>query len=111
MGCNAAVDALVTREAKPLAYVGQVQFGEPTNEVGQIVVPLTYVGGDWSQNSAIVPIDVDATVSDSEIEITVVTSVATDDHPKKGYKLILPEDSKGEYAVYYRDPDGTTSNW
>jgi hypothetical protein len=47
-------------------------------------------------------IDVDATVSDSEIEITVVTSVAT----KKGYKLILPEDSRGEYAVYYQDPDG-----
>jgi hypothetical protein len=47
-------------------------------------------------------IDVDATVSDSEIEITVVTSVAT----KKGYKLILPGDSRGEYAVYYQDPDG-----
>ena len=105
MGCNATVRS-VTREAKPLAYVGQVQFGEPTNESGQVVVPLTYVGGDWRQNSAIVPIDVDATVGDSEIEITVVTSVATDDDGKKGYKLVLPEDSKGEYAVYYRDPDG-----
>ena len=105
MGCHATVRS-VTRESKPLAYVGQVHFGEPTKEAGQVVVPLTYVGGDWRQNSAIVPIDVDATVSDSEIEITVVTSVATDDDAKKGYKLILPEDSKGEYAVYYRDPDG-----
>ena len=51
-------------------------------------------------------IDVDATVSDSEIEITVVTSVATDVATKKGYKLILPGDSRGEYAVYYQDPDG-----
>ena len=105
MGCKAAVRT-VNREAKPLAYVGQVQFGKPTNEAGQVVVPMTYVGGDWRQNSAIVPIDVDATVSDSEIEITVVTSVATDDDAKKGHKLILPADSKGEYAVYYRDPDG-----
>ena len=105
MGCDATVRS-VTREAKPLAYVGQVQFGEPTNEASQVVVPLTYVGGDWRQNSAIVPIDVHATVSNSEIEITVVTSFATDDDAKKGYKLIMPEYSKGEYAVYYRDPDG-----
>ena len=105
-GCSATVRT-VTREAKPLAYVGQVQFGEPTHEAGRVVVPLTYVGGDWSQNSAIAPIGVDTTVlSNSEIEITVVTSVATGNDADQGYQLILPEDSKGEYAVYYRDPDG-----
>ena len=62
--------------------------------------------GHRRQNSAIVPIDVDMSVSDSEIEISVVTSVATDDEDKKGYKLILPEDTNGEYTVCYRDPDG-----
>jgi hypothetical protein len=105
MGCDATVRT-VTREAKPLAYVGQVQLGEPTKETGQIVVPLEYVGGDWMQNSAIVPIGVESTVKDAEIEITVVTSVATDDDVNRGYKLVLPEGSKGKYAIFYRDPDG-----
>jgi hypothetical protein len=105
MGCNATVRTL-NREAKPLAYVGQVQLGEPANEAGRVVVPLTYVGGDWRQNSAIVPIDVDATVSDSEIELTVITSLANNDDADGGYRLILPEASKGEYTVFYRDPDG-----
>ncbi len=105
MGCNTTARTL-NREAKPLAYVGQVQLGEPKNEAGRVVVPLTYTGGDWRQNSAIVPIDVDATVSDSEIDITVITSLANNDDANGGYRLILPEDSIGEYTVYYRDPDG-----
>ncbi|MDB4810240.1 hypothetical protein OAH34_03490 [bacterium] len=106
MGCDATMRS-VTREARPLAYVGQVEFGEPTNEAGQVVVPLKYVGGAWIMSPAIVPINVDATVINSEIEITIETSVATDDQLKMGHKLILPKGSNGEYVVYYRDPDGT----
>jgi hypothetical protein len=49
---------------------------------------------------------VESTVKGAEIELTVITSVATDEDANKGYQLILPEDSRGEYAVYYRDPDG-----
>ncbi|MDG2223744.1 MAG: hypothetical protein P8L85_20365 [Rubripirellula sp.] len=44
LGCNSAVRS-ITREAKPLTYVGQIQFGEPTNEAGQVVIPLNYEGG------------------------------------------------------------------
>jgi hypothetical protein len=105
MGCDATVRT-VTREAKPLAYVGQVQFGEPTKEGGQVVVPVKYVGGEWMQNSAIVPIDVESTVKDAEIEMTVITSVATENDANQGYRLILPKESSGKYTVYYRDPDG-----
>ena len=55
-----------------------------TNEDGRVVVPLKYVGGDWGQNSAIVPVDVQSAVQDTEIEITVVTSVADWDERDEG---------------------------
>ena len=105
MGCDATVRR-ATREAKPLAYVGQVQLGEPTKEGDHVVVPMKYVGGEWMQNSAIVPIDVESTVKDAEIEMTVITSVATENDTDQGYHLIPPKESSGGYAVYYRDPDG-----
>ena len=105
-GCDATLRT-ATREAKPLAYVGQVQLGEPTNEDGHVLVPLKYLGGEWGQNSAIVPTDVKSTVKGMEIEMTVITSVATGTDANQGYRLALPEDSKGDYTVYYRDPDGT----
>ena len=76
VGCDATV-RLATREAKPLAYIGQVQLGKPTNEDRHVVVPLKYIGGEWGKNSAIVPVDVRARVKDKEIDITVLTSVAT----------------------------------
>lgn len=105
-GCDAAVRT-ATREAKPLGYIGQVQLGTPTKEDGRVVVPLKYVGGAWGQNSAIVPMDVQSAVKDTEIEITVVTSVATEGNATKGDRLVLPENCTGSYTVYYRDPDGT----
>ena len=104
-GCDTAV-RIATREHKPMAYVGTVELGEPVTDAGQTVVPLKYTGGQLPQDSAIVPIEVDATVTDGEIEITVVTSVSTDIDARKGYELILPEMSKGMYVIYYRDPDG-----
>ncbi len=105
-GCDAAVRT-ATREAKPLGYIGQVQLGTPTKEDDRVVVPLKYVGGAWGQNSAIVPMNVKSAVQGTEIEITVVTSVATDGNATKGDRLVLPENCKGSYTVYYRDPDGT----
>lgn len=105
MGCNSAVRS-ITRQPQPLAYVGQVQLGEPTKEAGQVVVPLNYVDGRWLQNSAIVPIDVETTINNSEIEMTVVTSVTTERGTERGRQLILPEETAGEFEVYYRDPDG-----
>ncbi len=98
---------MATREAKPLAYVGQVQLGQPANEDGRFVVPLTYLGGEWRQNSAMVPIDVECTVIGIEIDITVITAVADDTDVDDGHRLALPADSKGKYTVFYRDPDGT----
>jgi hypothetical protein len=107
VGCDATVRT-ATREAKPLAYVGQVQLGKPTtNEGGRVVVPLKYIGGEWLKNSAVVPVDVKAAVKDTEIDITVVTSVATNSNGKDGYDLALPKHSTGKYHVFYRDPDGT----
>ena len=106
VGCNAAART-VTRQARPLAYVGQVQLGMPKNKSGRIVVPLKYVGGNWTQNSALVPVDVDSTVKNKEIEITIFTAVATGNAGDTGRELVLPEGSEGQYAVYYRDPDGS----
>ena len=70
-------------------------------------MPLKYVGVNWPQNSALVPVDVDSTVKNKEIEITIFTAVATGNAGDKGRELVLPEGSEGQYAVYYRDPDGS----
>jgi hypothetical protein len=105
-GCGATVRKL-TREAKPLTYIGQVQFGEPKRERGHVVVPLKYRGGAWLRNSAIVPVDVKERVKGREIEMTVLTSVHTDIPASVGRRLNLPKESEGRYRVFYRDPDGT----
>ena len=106
VGCDATVRT-ATRESRPLAYIGQVQLGKPTNEDRHVVVPLKYVGGEWGKNSAIVPVDVKSRVKDMEIDITVVTSVATNSDNRDGDRLLLPMDTKGKYELFYRDPDGT----
>lgn len=107
VGCDAMLRT-ATREAKPLTYVGQVQLGKPTtNEGGRVVVPLKYNGGEWGGNSAIVPVDVKAAVKDADINITVVTSVATNSNDKDGYEFVLPKHTTGKYDVFYCDPDGT----
>jgi hypothetical protein len=104
-GCGTAI-RVATKEAKPFSYVGNVTFGEA--EVGSlhVVVPVKYSGGDWSKNSGIVPYRIDSTLKDKEIEITVHTSVPTGNH-ENGYRVILPATVRGEYTVYYRDPDGS----
>jgi hypothetical protein len=96
----------VTREPRAFSYVGQVEFGEPVKGNGQVIIPLSYTGGEWARNSAIVPVQVDTTLKDTEIEMTVTTSVATN-AATHGHQLVLPEHVAGEYTVYYRDPDGT----
>lgn len=71
------------------------------------MVPLEYVGGEWHNNSAIVPVDVIASVENREIDVTVVTSAATNSNDTDGDRLLLPMDVRGTYEVFYRDPDGT----
>jgi len=106
VGCGTMVE-FATREAQPLSYVGQVQFGQVALEEGRMTVPLTYVGGHWLKNSAIVPVDVQCRVADNEIEMTVLTAVHGGTRSGSGRRLEFPTTTKGKFKVYYRDPDGT----
>lgn len=97
-----------TKEARPLSYVGKVTFGAPLSEEGCIVIPLTYSGGRWHQNSAVVPCSVESSVGETTIDMTVITALVTE-HPDdgNGYRLVLPPETRGWFKVYYRDPDAT----
>lgn len=102
-GCS-WVAPIATSEATTLEYVGAVKFGQPIREASCVVIPLSYEGGQWARNSAIVPFKVTSEVKGSEVEMTVITAVGDAEH---GYRLVLPAGSKGQYTVFYRDPDGT----
>ena len=110
-GCQWAVQT-ATREPVSLAYVGDVEFGQPISEESRVVVPLRYEGGEWAKNSAIGPVGLTCEVNDREVQMTVITALgpgaAEDVRP--GQQLVLPAGSKGEYTVVYRDPDGTRHN-
>jgi hypothetical protein len=104
-GCHSAIrDG--SQEAKPLAYVGQLQFGIPVKRGGQLVVPIAYRDGQWAANSAVVPVSVVSKLEGNEIEITVITSVGSR-RVDEGYQFAIPDTAKGRYMVYYRDPRGT----
>ena len=104
-GC-APLARLATEEPKPLSYVGRIEFGEPAEEDGRVVVPLAYSGGEWHRNSAIVPSSVDGAVIGGTIELTLLASVPAGSC-EAGYRLDLPGGTQGTYEIYYRDPDGT----
>ena len=103
-GCSAA-----SQKRQPLDYVGQVQFGQPAVRGGEVLIPVTYVGGKWNENSSVVPYKIDSRVVDSRIEITVITAIATGkaDPDRNGYEIRLPAGTQGKYTVVYVDPNGT----
>ncbi len=104
-GCTAIAQRCAATP-QPLAYVGEVTLGPPTVADRQVRVPLSFRGGQWGANSAIVPYRAPAAVSGREISFTVITSVPGDG-AAAAPALVLPGLAPGEYAVVYRDPDGT----
>ena len=102
-GCT-AIAQRATAQPQPLSYVGEVSLGEPTVEGHRVTIPLSFSGGEWSHNSAIVPYRIRSNVSGREIDVTVTTAVVGDSAPPQQIALtgLLP----GDYAVFYRDPDG-----
>ena len=104
-GCS-AITQRATAERQPLSFVGDISFGVPTVEGGRVTIPISFTGGEWLRNSAIVPYRVRSDVSDSEIDVTVTTAVAGNGNAAPP-QIVLSGVSPGDYTVFYRDPDGT----
>ena len=98
--------ASVTHAAKPLSYVGNISFGVPALKRNNLVIPMQYTGGEWLMNSALSAYKVDARVTGSSIEFTVVVAALGSGYSEAGYELRLPVSLKGKYQLVYRDPDG-----
>ena len=107
-GCATAVQ-YATREHQPLRYVGDVHFGKPVIAKRAVVIPVSFTGGDWYKNSAIVPYKIDGKVKGAEIELHVVTSVATKDGGA-AQQMALSGRPTGTYTIFYLDPDGARHN-
>lgn len=103
-GCDAMVRS-ATRNPMPLSHFREVRFGEPTTEDGHVVVPVdcpTRIVHSGNVTHAI-----DAAVDGGTIVVTVWTCLVTDGRPEDSERLVLPPDTRGTFAVVYRDPDGT----
>ncbi len=103
-GC-ASIAQRASVERRPLTFVGQVSFGSPQVRASRVVVPLTFTGGEWGEHSAIAAYRVESRVSGRTIEMTVLTSLVGDEPAPQ--ELRLGSVAAGQYAVVYRDPDGT----
>jgi hypothetical protein len=103
-GCSGIVRS-ATAKHQPLSYIGEVSFGTPAVEGRTVTIPVSFSGGEWAQNSAIVLYRIRSRLSGQEIEMTVTTSVASGNVSRP--QLVLPKVYPGEYSVFYRDPNGT----
>lgn len=103
VGCDAVVQS-ATRQPQPLSYVGRVVLGSPQLDTDRFLVPITFDGGEWGRNSALVPCGVETEVVDRSIFITVATAVAAGD--ARLSHITVPCLAAGSYSVIYRDPDG-----
>ena len=98
----------VTEEARPLFYVGSVQFGDPLLVGEHLHISVTMGEGPWRFNSGHVPSRITTQVENQQIDMTIhfsLTSGSAKDS-EQGRRLKLSKDLKGEYEVFYRDPDG-----
>ena len=103
-GCGAVVES-ATRQPRPLSYVGRVVLGAPQLDADRVTVPITFEGGEWFRNSALVPSGVETTVADRSIFITVSSALPRGN--ARLSQLTLPHLGAGSYSVIYRDPDGS----
>jgi len=76
IGCKTTMRS-ITSEARPLSFVGEVEFGIPAVVGDQVVVSLIIRGGEWRRHSVLVPKSVTAVVRGQEIDLTVHSEVAT----------------------------------
>lgn len=100
--------AFANKRTVPLAYVGAIAFGPPVTTGRHLVVPLVvdYQTGEWAMNSGRVPYGTTSRISGGKIEFSVLTSLPAEG-TKATLELHLPRLAAGDYAVNYRDPDGT----
>ncbi len=104
-GCASVVN-VVSREYRPLSFIGHIAFGPPAVEGRKVVVPLVFSGGLLEESSALIVQRVDAQVTEGKIVMSVVIA-STDEKPEKKRELVLRGCPPGSYDVLYRDPDGT----
>lgn len=104
-GC-VAVAQMATAERQPLSYVGDVSLGTPVIAGRRVTVPVSFSGGEWLRNSAIIPYRIDSQIVDQEIAMTVITAIAGNGSPAPA-AIVLKGVSPGVYPVFYRDPDGS----
>ena len=94
-------------------YVGKVTTGKPshvdtfTGKRHETIIPLSFTGGQWQQNSAICFYRAEAKVVGHEIHITILTGLCPDNGPLPTPEIRLKGLTLSEYDLIYIDPDGT----
>ena len=97
---------IATSEDQPLAYVGNISFGDATQCSAGFEIPVSFEGGKWTENSAIVPYYITTQVDGRNIDIAVTTSVATSSWEYSRTTITVPRGAVGNYLIDYRDPNG-----
>jgi hypothetical protein len=93
---------------QPMSYVGKVSLGTPTRNSRGVIIPISFSGGRWYENSGICFDHAESRVSGSEIELTVSSGICRGSGSSPPPERIdLARISPGPYAVFYRDPNGT----
>lgn len=117
VGCGAVIslwggclDPVGFASAKPvpLSYVGQISFGPPVRSNHDVVIPVSYAGGQWLMNSAWVPYGMDVKINGNVVLFTDAVSLPGSNRPNAVRKIVLPRGTHGVLQLKYGDPDGTT---
>lgn len=99
---------LFTSEEVSIEYAGEIAFGEVKTENTVTTIPISFSGGKWIYNSGVAFKKVKSKVANDQINITVVTCVASGGsgpHPRK--EITLKDISQGLYQINYVNPDGS----
>lgn len=97
---------IVTSEDQPLAYVGNISLGDARQCSAGFEIPVSFEGGKWGEDSAIVPYYITTQVDGRNIDIAVTTSVGTSSRGQSRPAIMVPRGAVGNYLIYYSDPNG-----
>jgi hypothetical protein len=102
-GCS-LIAQRISAEPVPYSYYAQITIGSPVAAGRRVLVPVSLM--DAQINSALAPYRIRTRIAGHEIYMTVVEALAGSGSLQK-CQLDLSGVPPGNYALSYRDPDGT----
>lgn len=104
-GCCSIVLS-VTRAPIDSDYLGTVILGDAHKEKNIIKIPISFEGGKWSQNSALIPCNIWAKRDNNDIYLRMSTCAASEYSCWNYQEIEMTDIISGSYNLIYMEPYG-----